>query len=67
MSDEEILIEARKRLAAQYHHAYHINAILSGDWDRGGLIQNKIAEIKAEQDSRSRKGKRTESCEAQSA
>jgi len=67
MSDEEILIEARKRLAAQYHHAYHINAILSGDWDRGGLIQNKIAEVKAEQGNPAHTGTPTESCEPQPA
>ena len=67
MNDEEVLIEARKRLAAQYHHTYHINAILSGDWDRGGMIQNLVATVKAEQDSRSRKGKQTENCEPQPA
>lgn len=67
MNDEEVLIEARKRLAAQYRHAYHINAILSGDWDRGGLIQNMVATIKAEHGSRFRKGKPTENCEPQPA
>lgn len=62
MNDDAILVEARKRLAAQYHHAYHINAILSGDWDRGGLIQNKIAEVKAEQGNPAHTGKTTENC-----
>lgn len=67
MNDEEVLIEARKRLAAQYHHAYHINAILSGDWDRGGLMQHMVAKVKAEQDNPAHTNIPTENCEPQPA
>ena len=67
MTDEEIWMEARKRLAAQFYQPFHINAIMSGDWDRGGLIQNMVTNVKAEQGSRSRKGKQTENCEPQPA
>lgn len=57
MTEKEILLEARQRLAAQYRQTYHLNAILSGDWDTGVLISAKIAEIRAEAGNRSDKRK----------
>ena len=49
MTDNDIWMEARKRLAAQLKQPFHRNAILNGDWDRGALVANKVAEVMAEQ------------------
>lgn len=42
MTDQETLLKARKALASRYRQVYHINAIMSGDWDNGTLIKAEI-------------------------
>ena len=67
MIDDEVWTEARKRLAAQFYQPYHINAIMSGDWDRGDLVKNKVVEVMAEQDNLPHRDIPSESCDPQPA
>ena len=62
MTDNDIWMEARKRLAAQLKQPFHRNAILNGDWDRGALVANKVAEVMAEQGNLVHKDTPSERC-----
>jgi hypothetical protein len=42
------VLEARRRVAAQYHHAYHKHAIMGGHWDHGLKVRAALAEVAAD-------------------
>lgn len=39
---------ARQRVAERHSQPYHINAILSGDWDNGSLVKQELIVVEAE-------------------
>lgn len=39
---------ARQRVADRYAQPYHKNAILSGDWDTGCLVQEELKAVLAD-------------------
>lgn len=41
----DLLAQARRNVADNYVHTYHINAILSGDWDTGTLVKGEVARL----------------------
>lgn len=43
--NDDLLLTARRNVADRYKQVYQINAILSGDWDNGFLIQNEIESL----------------------
>lgn len=43
-----ILELARLNVADTYEQSYHKNAILSGDWDKGWLVQKECSRLMAE-------------------
>ncbi len=43
--NEDALIAARAIVAERYNARYHVNAIMSGDWDKGTLVQTALREI----------------------
>lgn len=45
--NEGALLAARAIVAERYNARYHVNAIMSGDWDGGTLVQTALREILA--------------------
>jgi len=43
--NKKLLEVARRNVANRYSAKYHINAILSGDWDTGSLIKNEVERL----------------------
>lgn len=51
---DEDLIEARKRVANSKHWGRHpLNAILTGQWDKGSLVCDALKEVQNEKNSTS--------------
>ena len=48
MDMDKILMTARQRLADLWSAPYHKNAIMSGDWDAGTLMQTMVEKVTAE-------------------
>ena len=40
-----VIAQARLNVAENYVQTYHINAIMSGDWDGGSLIRNEVERL----------------------
>lgn len=40
--NRNILEQARRNVADRFVQVYHINAILSGDWDKGELVTTEL-------------------------
>jgi len=43
--NQRLLEQARANVAARYNSRYHPNAILSGAWDAGYLVQDEIKRL----------------------
>mgnify|MGYP006268071799 CR=1 FL=1 len=43
--NKKILETARRNVANRYSAKYHINAILSGDWDTGFLVRDEVERL----------------------
>jgi hypothetical protein len=41
----DIVAQARRNVADSYVQTYHINAIMSGDWDNGTLVKEEVARL----------------------
>lgn len=44
-TDMRVVEAARQNVAARFVQAYHVNAILNGDWDNGFLITDEVERI----------------------
>jgi hypothetical protein len=43
--NEDLIRQARLNVSERYVQTYHVNAILSGDWDRGTIIKNEMENL----------------------
>lgn len=40
-----LVLQARRNVAERYVQTYQINAILSGDWDKGSLVREEVERL----------------------
>lgn len=41
----DIVKQARRNIADKFYQQYHINAIMSGDWDTGELVKQEVERL----------------------